>query len=206
MAEPFRLETIDHDDAMDDVADAVKVILQASSNHIGGVTGTLKEVRVTTVIDASDGAYAVNDVVGSDNCTATATEDWLFAAIAREDGAFGYITGATIVSESESVTPRLTLFLFNATPTSVLADNAANTAPDSADLAKYIGKIDFPAMNSLGTTDSTATASPSTIGNLPLVFKCASGADDLHGILVTRDIFTQTATDDITIILTVEQW
>ncbi len=38
MAEPVRLETIDHDDAMDDVADAVKAILQANAGvNIGDV-------------------------------------------------------------------------------------------------------------------------------------------------------------------------
>jgi len=69
-----------------------------------------------------------------------------------------------------------------------------------------VGKIDFPALESLGTTDSTATATPSTVGNLPLAFKCAAGADDLFGILVTRVAFTQTAGDDMTVILLVEQY
>jgi len=193
-------------DVSDDTANAIRVMTVTP----GGVSATptiIKEVRVTTVIQtATGGAYAANEIVGSDECTATATAEWLFAAVARENGAYGYITGATIVSESESITPRLTLFLFNAAPTSTVAGSAANTAPDAGDLAKYIGKIDFPAMESLGTTDSTATVSPSTVGNLPMVFKCAAGADDLYGILVTRDVFTQTDTDDMTIILTVEQF
>ena len=183
-----------------------EVVGVAGTATIGKV-GILKEVRVTTVIQtATGGAYAANEIVGSDECTTTATAEWVFAEVGSANGAYGYIAGATVISESESITPRLTLFLFNAAPTSAVAGSAANTAPDSADLAKYIGKIDFPAMESLGTTDSTTTVSPSTVGNIPLVFKCAAAADDLHGILVTRDIFTQTDGDDMTIILTVEQY
>ena len=169
------------------------------------VPGTLKQVSVTKALDATGGAYSANDVLSEDD-TASAGTAWTFAAIAREDGAAGYITKAEIISESEGVTPRITLFVFSATPTSELDDNAANTAPDSADLANYIGRIDVAALESLGTTDSNAVATPSTVGNLPLAFKCASDADDLFVIAVTRDIFTQTAGDDLTIRLTCEQF
>jgi hypothetical protein len=87
-----------------------------------------------------------------------------------------------------------------------LDDNAANTAPDSADLAKIVGSINFASMESLGTTDSMAIATPNTMGsNLPLPFKCAADADDLFGVLVTRTVFTQTPGDDMTIILLVER-
>ncbi len=75
-----------------------------------------------------------------------------------------------------------------------------------ADLANYIGKIDFPAMEDLGTGDSETLATPSTYGKLPLAFNCASGANDLYGILVTRDAITgEVATMDMTINLTIEQ-
>lgn len=181
--------------------------LAAGAARIGTVSGVLKEVRVTKAIDAALGAYAANDVISEEDCSNVGpSSDWDFLAVARANGEYGVIVGASIISESESVTPRLTLFLFNAAPTgSNLIDNAANTAPDSADLAKYVGKIDFPALESLGTTDSVSIATPSTVGNLPLAFKCAA-TDDLFGILVTRDVFTQTPTDDITIVLLIEQY
>jgi len=180
--------------------------LPAGTNRIGQVSGTIKEVRVTKALDASAGAYAANDVLSEDDTNGQGT-DWDFDGVGRTNGAYGLVIGAIAISESESVTPRLTLFLFNAAPTSELDDNAANTAPDAADLAKVVGRIDFPAMDSLGTTDSLAVATPNTpASNLPLPFKCASGDDALYGILVTRDAFTQTAGDDMTIILLVEQY
>jgi len=168
------------------------------------IVGRIKTIRTTKVIDGGIGAYAANDVVSNEDCCSTTATAWTFAKVAEGNGRGGYITAATVVSESESITPRLTLFLFNVLPTSNLIDNAANTAPDCADLAKYIGKIDFAALESLGTTDSTVTATPSTVGGLPLGFTCAADNDDIFGILVTRDAFTQTAGDDMTVILTVE--
>lgn len=164
------------------------------------VPGTLKQVSVTKALVASAG-YDINDVLSESAGSGTS---WLFAAIAREDGASGYITKAEIISQSEGVVPRITLFVFSAVPTSELDDNAANTAPDSADLANYIGRIDVTALESLGTTDSNAVATPSTVGNLPLAFKCASDADDLFVVAVTRDAFTQTAGENLTIRLTAE--
>jgi len=182
------------------------IVLAARTARIGTVSGVLKEIRTSKVIDGGLGAYAANDVVSNEDCCATTAVCWTFTEVVRANGEHGYITGAIIDSESESVTPRLTLYLFNATPTSNLIDNAANTAPDCADILKYVGKIDFPALESLGTTDSTAIATPSTVGNLPLPFKCATADDNLYGILVTRDVFTQSAGDDIYITLPVEQY
>ena len=168
--------------------------------------GVLKEVRVTKALEALGSSYSANDVL-SETDTNTEGTAWTFDAVAQANGSYGYIVGAIAVSESESVTPRLTLFLFNTIPTGCeLDDNAANTAPDATDLAKYIGRIDFPAMDSVGTTDSNAVATPSTYGNLPLPFKCVAADDAIYGVLVTRDAFAQTATDDMTIVLLVEQY
>ena len=182
--------------AFDDVNHRINVNTSAAS-------GTLTMVTVTKALEAA-AAYTANDVL-SETDTGSAGTAWTFAAVAGADGGSGYITKAQVISESEGVVPRLTLFLFSETPTSELDDNAANTAPDAADKAFYVGKIDFPAMESLGTTDSNSICSPGTVGNLPLAFECATDADDLYGILVTRDAFTQTATDDLTVKLTVER-
>ena len=159
----------------------------------------LKTVSVTKIIAGA--TYSANDVVSESTSVGTA---WTFADVVKEDGGIGYITKAEIISESESVTPRFTLFLFTATPTSELDDADANTAPDSADLANYIGKIDFPALESLGTTDSVAEANPGDGRGVPKAFICASTSRALYGIAVTRDAFTQSAGDDLTIRLTIE--
>ena len=165
------------------------------------VSGVQKVVSVTKAC-ASATAYHAEDVLSESATVGTA---WTFSAIARANGANGYITKAQVICETTAVTPRLTLFLFNAAQTGAVNDHAANTAPVHADEATYIGKIDFPAMEDLGTGDSITVATPSTFGNLPLAFTCASGADDLIGVLVTRDVFTNTATNDIIVKLTVEQ-
>ena len=167
-----------------------------------GSAGVQKTVSVSQAIAAA-GDYAAEDVMCSD---ATTGVPWTFAAVSRVDGGSGYITKAHAMWETTALAPRLTLYLFNATPTSEMDDNKANAAPAYADLAQYVGKIDFPAMEDLGGM-SEAEATPSTTGNLPLAFTCASGADDLIGILVTRDAITgETATDVLTIRLTAEQY
>jgi len=173
---------------------------------IFGSECALKEVRVAKAIDASIGAYAANDVVNDDDCSTTATY-WTFTNAVRAIGKYGVIFGATIFSETVNIAPRLTLYLFNAAPTGQLTDNSANTNPLPADRTKYIGRIDFPALEALGTgAGSNAVASPSTSGNLPLAFKCGAALTSIYGVLVTRDIFTQVATEDIEITLQIEQY
>jgi len=165
------------------------------------IIGKVKTVSVTKVI-TTGGAYSALDVVSNSTSAGTA---WTFSGIARTAGAGGYITKVHVISETTNITPRLVLFIFTATPTCALNDNAANTALLHADLADYVGKVDLPAMEDIGTGDSEATATPSTTGNLPLAFTCAA-ADDLYGVLATRDAFTQTAGDDMVVRVTVEQY
>ena len=162
----------------------------------------LVTVSVTKALAAAT-AYHAEDVLCEN---ATTGVPYTFAAIAKVNGGTGYIVKAQAISQTTALTPRLTLFLFNATPTSELDDHAANTALLHADLANYVGKIDFQAMEDLGTGDSETIAVPSTYGNLPLAFQCATAADDLIGILVCRDAFTQVATKEMTVRLTAEHY
>ncbi len=159
----------------------------------------IKSVKVTKALGAAT-VYHAEDVISEHTTTGTV---YTFSAIGKVDGGSGYIVGARVNSETTSVTPRLTWYLFNAAPSTNKNDHAANTAPTNADLGFYIGSIDFPALEDLGGT-SAAFCTPSTVGGLPLPFTCATNADDLLGILVTKDAFTQTAGDDMTVTLTVE--
>ena len=167
----------------------------------------IKEVRTVQLIDGSLGAYAAGDVVGADDCCTTLAIPWIFLEVARGNGMGGYITGAIIVNETENQAVQYDLFLFNATPTGEKRDNAANTNPLKTDRSKYIGKIAFPSTVEKGATVATYTqATPSTVGNLPMPFKCATADDALYGILVTNTAYTQdVGTDDIEITLLVEQ-
>jgi len=161
----------------------------------------VKVVQVVKALEAV-GAYTATDVL-SESDTNTFGTSWEFEDIVRGDGDSGYIIAALVASQSESIVPRLTMFLFNKQPTSELDDNAFNTAPSETDVSRgiYVGRIDFPAMSSVGTTDSNAIATPSTSGNIPLPFKCAVGSRSLHGILATKDAFTQTPTENMTVII-----
>ena len=152
-----------------------------------------KSVKVTKALAAAS-QYHAEDVV-SETATNTEGTDWDF-----DFGGTGYITKGTIMSETTAVTPRITLFLFSAPPTCELDDHAASTCPLNADAANFLGYIDFPATMDLGTGCSVAVATPSTTGNLPISFD----SPIVYGVAVTRDAFTQTATDDLHIILTAD--
>lgn len=183
------------------------VALPAGDNRIGTVSGVLKEVRVSQVIDGSLGAYTAGDVVGADDCCTTLAIVWTFD-VARVAGGYGYIVGASLVNETENQAVQYDLLLFNATPTGELRDNAANTNPLLGDRSKYLGLISFPFSVARGATVATYTqASPATPNsNLPMPFKCAAGVTTILGVLVTNTAYTQTATDDIEIALEIEQY
>jgi len=178
--------------------------ITAGSNRIGIVLEDPHEVRVAKAIDASIGAYADNDVVNDDDCSVTAS-CWEFTGMANAIGGYGVIDFATIFSETENIAPRLTLILFNAIPTGELTDNSANTSPIKADRTKYVGEIAFPALADVSASiASIAVVSPSTVGKLPIFYKCAAASTSLFAVLKTLDAFTQTATDDIEITLQVK--
>jgi len=172
-----------------------------SSPEAGGRT-TLKTVSTTKVIVAG-GANSAGDVISNESTNGSGTA-WTFSAIANKNGGSGYIVKAHVICETTALTGLLSLYLFTATPTSELDDNAANTALFHADQANYVGRIDFPALSENGTGDSETVATPSTYGNLPLAFTCAAGVDDLFGILVSVTATTITAGDDVIIKLTAE--
>ena len=163
---------------------------------------TQKTVSVTKAIAAA-GNYDIEDVLSESTTHGTA---WEFSAIARKNGGKGYIIKAQVICKTTAQTPRLTLYLFKAVPTSNLKDNIANTGPINADRANYVGPIDFPGMQDLGGVSDTI-ATPNTYGNLPIEFECAANSNKLYGILVTRDAITgEVAEDEYTIRLTAEQY
>ncbi len=173
------------------------------------VVGILKTISVTKALAAAT-AYHAEDVL-SESATNAAGTCWTFDAIARQPGASGHIVRAIVSSETTNVTPALTLFLYNVARTAStdeLDDHAVNVAPKNADVrttGSYIGRIDFPQLSDIGG-NSESVCSPSTGGGLPLPFICAAADDALYGIVVTQTAFTQTATDDLTIKLTAEQY
>lgn len=141
-----------------------------------------KIVSVTKTLLAAT-AYHATDVLCE---TATDTEgtDWDF-----DFGGTGYITLAKVVSETTALTPRLTLQLYSFPPTCELDDHATSTGPIIGDIDTFIGQIDMPAMTSIGTGLSYAVATPSTYGNLPLMYDVTK----IYVVALTNDAFTQGA-------------
>jgi hypothetical protein len=171
------------------------------------IKGDVAEAKTKTVTGSSSGAglalYTANDIISNSTGAGTTIA---FAAIARENGGSGYITKANIVLGTSNITPRLTMYLFNALPVGgTLNDNSPNLHILGTDTAKYQGRIDWLALDTVGSGLSQSVATPSTYGNVPLSFGCASGADDLFGVLVTRDTVTAGTNVTISIDLTAEQ-
>ena len=163
-------------------------------------------ISVTKALTAS-GNYGAEDVLSESETNGVGTA-WTFANCGRVAGGKGRIVGAQALCETTAAWANvpLTLYVFNATPTSELDDNAVNTAVIHADVSKYIGKIDLPAMSDLGG-DSEAIATPSTYGNLALEYQCAAGDTSLYAILVTGATVTgETAGDDMVVKLWVERY
>lgn len=169
---------------------------------VGSPSGASLEVSTTQEVAAA-GNYDINDVLCNNASTGI---PWNFADVVGANGGRGYITKAQITVETTGQAHRLTLFLFSETPTSELDDNVTNTGPADADRGFYLGKIDFPALESLGAGNSdTLAATSSPTSGIPFAFACAVADVDLYGILVTRDAFTnETVDDEYVITLTVE--
>ena len=160
---------------------------------------SIVKVSVTKALTAA-GDYAAGDVL-SESATNGVGTAWTFSGMARANGGKGQILNAWVKCETTNLTPRLALYLFNATPTSELDDNAANTALLHADLSKYVGVIYYQAMAEYGG-DSEASPSPTTL--FPIQYQCAVADTALYGILITLDAITgETAGDDITVTLEV---
>ena len=152
----------------------------------GGTVVTAPAVVVTAekaLLAAAD--YAAEDVL---DATATTGSPWRWNNVARKPDGFATITKAIALCSTTALTPGITVYLFNAPPTSAVLDNGANTAVITADRYKYVGQIAFPAMADLGG-NSESIATPSTSGNLPLRVK-TDPAGGLWGIVVTRDAIT----------------
>lgn len=170
----------------------------ASEVHMGEVGGKTVPVQTsfTRPSDAND--YAANDAVSN---STSATTVMTFTGAARVSGGSGYIVRASVIHEKASVTPRMRLHLYNATPGTVFNDNAtfANTyAIESA--ASYLGYIDFDAMASNGSTDSSKSQNET----VRKPFKCNADAN-LYGLLQTLDAFTPGNAKGFTVKLMIEQ-
>lgn len=151
----------------------------------------------------ASGAYTPEDVVSESTSAGTS---WGFGGMAKSNGGGGYITQGLITAQTTNIASWFSLFLFTRPPTCELQDAAANTAPLLADRHIYVGRIDFPACDDIGTGMSETIATPSTVGKLPMAFVCDGESADLYGVLAIRNGLDLADLTVLRITLTVEQY
>ena len=112
------------------------------------IIGATKEVSVEKTRPSDTTAYAAEDVISESTSAGTT---WKFADVVYSDGAGGVIVKAVVQCDDTDITPKVTLYLTNVTPTGELDDNKANTNPVYAtESDNYQGRLDFPALDDLG--------------------------------------------------------
>lgn len=184
--------------AYDESTGVIKTTAAAASEiHIGEIGGKTIPVRATFTRPGDANAYAPNDAVANSTSAPTALT---FTGAARVSGGSGYVVSAEVTHEAASVTPRLRLHLFNASPTA-FNDNAALALTYAiVGAASYLGYIDLEAMTSNGGTDFSKSQNIT----VRLPFKCNADAN-LYGLLQTLDAFTPGNAKGFTVKLMCEQ-
>lgn len=160
------------------IQDQDGVVVKEALEDMGRVVSVIVSKKLAATTN-----YTAEDVLSEH---VTAGTPYQFVVSEEADGS-GVIEKATVFTDITALTPRITLYIFNAPPTSNLNDNVANAAPSLADHPVFEGQIDFMALEDLGG-GSSAVVTPNTSGNLPLPFKCVDGS--LYGVAVLRDAET----------------
>jgi hypothetical protein len=146
--------------------------------------------KVVTYTKASGTtAYAANDAVSPASGDITAT-----------NLGPGRLVGLIVTSSKASVTPRLRVHFYRNTAPTMIADNAACTAPLEADVksGQYAGAITMPAMVS-GGSGADASYSFDFDLNFPL------DTDTYHHIVQTLDAWTPDSSGTITLTYMVDR-
>jgi hypothetical protein len=146
------------------------------------------DVAVSATRPADTTAYTANDVVGP---TAAA----LTFATVGVSGATTMITGAQLEIDVSAIPSGMTnfrLYLYNVTPPSALADNAAWDLP-SGDRASFLGYID------LGTPADLGSTLYCEVTNINKQMKLSSA--NVYGYLVTNGAYTPNSASVYTITL-----
>lgn len=159
-----------------DGTDALAVNADGSTN----VKSECSSISISLTRTADGNAYLAGDVIGNGT-----TSIWTFDNVLGTTGGHFYIAGSTLKIAINAVPSGMSSFrlhLYNASPTNI-ADNAAFNVP-SADLAKYLGYIEFSTPSYLG--DNLF----SQVDNINKKLKLATGATSIYAMLETRGAFT----------------
>lgn len=139
-------------------------------------------------------AYSTKDVISNSTTSPSAK---IFSSVVLNSGDGGEIIKARILTDSNAMTPRLRLNLFNAAPTQI-NDNAQRTIL-YANRASFIGYIDLPAMFTEGTGSDSSRA---LIDSISHAFK-TSGSSNIWFEVETLDAFTPISAQKFFIELTI---
>lgn len=158
-----------------------------SSSSSGALTTSAvgRRTRVSITRPANQTPYSANDVVGATAAAIT------IAGIGPASGHV-MITSVDLTHEVTAIPSGMTsfrLYLYNATPPSALADNAAFDLP-SGDLTSFIGYVDLGVIADLGSNLFVQ------VDNVLKHVQCdASG--NLYGYLVTNGAWTPGANSTV---------
>ncbi|KKM88888.1 hypothetical protein LCGC14_1254170 [marine sediment metagenome] len=165
---------------------------------------TVKKIRVRKQLEANGSAHAAGDVLSESDSDGVGTA-WTFHDVVRVPGGAGRIVQVTADTQVESQDYIIGLQVYTKYPTSELDDNAAAASPNPADGPFMVDEITLPALHSRGD-NSYAVSTPSTTGNLPLLFICEPGKRELYLIAIAVTATTHTATEWLDITLYIEQF
>lgn len=176
------------------------VIAGAGEAHVGEVAGRIATVSAEFTRPSDTTAYAAGDVVSNSTSSTTLLS---ISGCARVNAGSGYIVGATVVTNTKSLTPRIRVHVFNASNPTVSVDNAA-LQEKYADVSKRLGYFDMPAMTT-GTDTTNSDMSRTVNFSLRFPFVCAASSTTLYFLFETLDAFTPASGEKFTLVLNVDQ-
>jgi hypothetical protein len=170
--------------------------LPAGESHLGEVAGNLDSQLLEITVPSASSAYAANSRISSASSSGSgnvAAPNEIPNA-ARANGGSGYITFLGVDTNKKSITPRLRVHFFSASPAGLtLSGNGALYQEKYADAAYRVGYYDLPAMTTAGdstNSDMSRVIDPSLV-RLP--YKCASNSTSLFWALECLDAFSGSA-------------
>lgn len=173
-------------------------VMELTSAHrlkvdTGVSTSTFDVVRISVTPTITAGAYAAGDALGG---------LLTFPNAVSVAGGAGLITKVVIIDDAQQLAP-VDLVLFN--QTFVATANNAPFDPTDADLQNSIGYVNIAQTDYASFADNSVACKASGL-RMPFEFVLATGQTSLFGQLVVRNTPTYAATDDITVILTIERY
>lgn len=158
------------------------------------VIGGLTRVDVEMTRPSNTDAYAAGDVVSNNTSTTTLID---LANLVRANGASAYIVRVSLSTDKKSITPRFRVHFYNASDPTVAADNAAYKNL-YADIAKYLGFVDLPAMTTgTDTTNSTMSVAANSTVRLPII--AGGSTRSVYALLEALDVFTPASAQKFTL-------